>query len=169
MSLILQPIQSVSRTALQKAREAFVAIKADRLEVVLHEGTATKPFLSRGGNDFQNAGYDWSFEVWVPESWNRLYNDPQSFFSADHPNFRQPVPVARRVVVETDPRAGWKQVFAHDSFLIPELDPVKALRAALDQAGEACGVGGGVNTSACCRGGPQISRMGMAGESVGGR
>jgi len=36
------------------------------------------------------------------------------------------VPVPRHVVVETDPRAGWKAVFAHDKRVTPDLNAVKA-------------------------------------------
>jgi hypothetical protein len=94
-------------TDLQKALEAFAAIKADRLEIVLHAGTAASPFLGGAGDNRQSANYDWSFEVWVPENWNRLYNDPQSFFSADQPNFRQPVAAPRLDIWLSPGRLEW--------------------------------------------------------------
>lgn len=96
-----------NQTDLQKALEAFTAIKTDRLEVVLHEGTATSPFLRGGGDAAKDASYDWSFEVWVPENWNRLYNDPQSFFSADQPNFRQLVASPRLDIWLSPGRLEW--------------------------------------------------------------
>lgn len=81
--------------AFQEVLIAFAAIQSDRLEVVLHDGSVNSPFIKRGDGVNDDGHYDWSFEVWVPENWNRLYNDPQSFFSADQPNFRQPVAAPR--------------------------------------------------------------------------
>ena len=73
---------------LQETLKTFAAITADRLEVVLHDGRGTSPML-------QGDGFDWSFEVWVRENWERLFNNPGSFFGTDHPNAGQPVAAPR--------------------------------------------------------------------------
>jgi hypothetical protein len=54
---------------LQETLKAFSVITADRLEVVLHDGRGTIHFL-------QGDGFNWSFEVWVRENWERLFNNP---------------------------------------------------------------------------------------------
>jgi hypothetical protein len=74
-------------SALQMVLEQFAAIQSDRLVVVLHEGTGSSPFV--------DTSYDWSFQVWVPTNWDRLYNNPQILFDAESPGFRQRVAAPR--------------------------------------------------------------------------
>jgi hypothetical protein len=88
---------------LREAIEAFSAITADRLEVVLHDGRGTSHFLP-------GDGFDWSFEVWVRESWERLFNHPDGFFAADHPNFGKPVAAPRLEVWLRTDGPDWSQV-----------------------------------------------------------
>jgi hypothetical protein len=38
---------------------------------------------------------DWSFTVWCPENFNRLFNRPKGSLDASHPHHRQPVPPPR--------------------------------------------------------------------------
>jgi len=38
---------------------------------------------------------DWTFTVWCPENYYSLFHGPKDSLSADHPNFRQPVPPPR--------------------------------------------------------------------------
>jgi hypothetical protein len=90
------------RVALQKALDAFAGIDSDRLEVVLHAGGGSSPFLA--------GGYDWSFEVWVPTNWDRLYNDPHGFFSAQSPNFRQLVAGPRLDLWLSPGRLEWEEL-----------------------------------------------------------
>ena len=71
--------------ALAETLAAFAAIRAPALDLFIHDGSGETPFL---GDD---AHFDWSFTVWVPASWNQLYNNPKSFFGSDQPQFRQPV------------------------------------------------------------------------------
>ena len=89
---------------LRQALDAFVAIKADHLDVVLHDGVGSSPFLKG------DTTCDWSFEVWVPANWEPLYNNPQSFFGADQPNFRQPVAAPRLDLWLSPGRLDWKRV-----------------------------------------------------------
>jgi hypothetical protein len=73
---------------LQEALKGFSAISSDRLEVILHDGRGTSRIA---GSD----GFDWSFEVWVPENWKRLFNNPSRFFGTDHPDVGKPLPAPR--------------------------------------------------------------------------
>jgi hypothetical protein len=81
--------------AVNQALVKFSQIKSSKLEVVLHDG----PYESFWLRDHQKpadeaqpkARVDWTFTVWRPESWHRLYNDPRSAFSSDRKEFRQPV------------------------------------------------------------------------------
>lgn len=71
--------------AFEATLAAFAAIRAPVLELVTHDGGGETPFFEGGG------ACDWSFTVWVPANWHRLYNNPKSFFGSDQPQFRQPV------------------------------------------------------------------------------
>lgn len=81
--------------ALNEALVAFSQIKSSRLEVVLHDGPQESFWLrdhkQPAGEAQPQSRVDWTFTVWRPESWHRLYNDPRSTFAADRKEFRQPV------------------------------------------------------------------------------
>jgi hypothetical protein len=96
--------------ALQQALEAFAAINAERREVVLHAGSVTNQFMKPGGTEDADARYDWSFEVWVPENWQRLFNTPDSYFDADHPNFRKPLAAPRLEIWLSPDRLDWARI-----------------------------------------------------------
>lgn len=55
---------------------------------------------------------DWTFTIWVPENYYRLFNHPKNHLMvSDHPNFRQPVPQPRiDVYVGGDSPIIWKEV-----------------------------------------------------------
>lgn len=76
---------------LQAALDLFARINAPELVLVVHEGPAESPFLKDDKDPKSHARYDWSFTVWNPESFNHLYNNPTSVFSAQDPggNFRR--------------------------------------------------------------------------------
>lgn len=76
--------------ALQETLNRFSAIQAEKRKVILHEGPATHHLLAEAKSPGE-ATCDWSFEVWVAEHWNHLFNGEIPFM-ADHPNFRQPLP-----------------------------------------------------------------------------
>jgi protocatechuate 3,4-dioxygenase beta subunit len=81
--------------ALNQALIKFSRIKASKLEVVLHDGPHESFWLrdhKKPADEAQpQARVDWTFTVWRPENWHRLYNDPRSNFSSDQREFRQPV------------------------------------------------------------------------------
>jgi hypothetical protein len=77
-----------------EALKTFAAIRAPRLEIVLHDGPSYNRFLRKTDKDPEQSAetrIDWSFTVWNPERWHRLYNNPRSFWDTSSPNFRQPV------------------------------------------------------------------------------
>ncbi len=74
-----------------EALAAFAAIRTPVLELVIHDDSGESPFLKDEAKADADTQYDWSFSVWVPANWHRLYNNPKSFFGADQPQFRQPV------------------------------------------------------------------------------
>ena len=43
-------------------------------------------FLKDGKDDKSDDRIDFSYNVWTPENWNHLYNNPKSNFSAEDPN-----------------------------------------------------------------------------------
>lgn len=65
------------------ALAVFAAIRAPALDLVIHDGPYEDSLLKER--------VDWSFTVWVPASWHRLFNNPKSTFSAGSSNFRRPV------------------------------------------------------------------------------
>lgn len=95
--------------ALNEALKAFAGIRAPTLQIVLHDGPANSTFLADPKDSKSDPRYDWSFTVWVPASWHRLYNDPRSTFMADQANFRQPV-APPRIDVYLTPKIDWKRV-----------------------------------------------------------
>src|SRR6476469_3914114 len=73
-------------TALQAAVDLFGKINTPELTLVVHEGPADSTFLKDEKDPKSSDKYDWSFTVWDPRSFNHLYNNPKSVFSADDPN-----------------------------------------------------------------------------------
>jgi 5-hydroxyisourate hydrolase-like protein (transthyretin family) len=80
---------------LNQTLAAFARIRASSLELVVHDGPHENTFLKDKDKPDSDARVDWTFTVWNPERWHLLYNNPKSFFMADHPNFRRPVDAPR--------------------------------------------------------------------------
>lgn len=80
---------------LNEALELFAAIQASQLRIVLHDGPhesfALRNHAKPNGDPQPEARVDWTFTVWNPESWHRLYNSPRGTFFSDRPQFHQPV------------------------------------------------------------------------------
>jgi hypothetical protein len=73
--------------AFQQALDTFAKIKAPKLQLFVHDGgPAEGIFLKDEKVPKASTRFDWSFTVWNPASWNHLYNDPHSQFSAEDPN-----------------------------------------------------------------------------------
>ncbi|HEV3021765.1 MAG TPA: hypothetical protein VGX76_04840, partial [Pirellulales bacterium] len=77
------------------ALAAFAKIKAPELLVVFHDGPE-ESFWLRDHQKPQDqpqpaARVGWTFTVWRPENWHRLYNNPKSYFGSDQEAFRKPV------------------------------------------------------------------------------
>jgi hypothetical protein len=81
-----QFVYSGDVAAFQQALDAFAQIKWPQRKLIVHEGPYAASMLD-------NAQADWTFNVWDPRSWNHLYNNPTSTFSADDPSgrFRRPI------------------------------------------------------------------------------
>ena len=58
------------------------------LLLVVHDGPKDQ-------SDRYGKRVDWTFTVWVPENYHRLFSHPKGTFGWDHPNYRQPVPPPR--------------------------------------------------------------------------
>jgi 5-hydroxyisourate hydrolase-like protein (transthyretin family) len=96
--------------ALEEAIKNFAGIRAPApCQIVLHEGPQSSTFLADPADPKADTHYDWSFTVWNPASWHRLYNDPRSTFTADQPNFRKPVDPPRLDLYLTE-RIDWKKI-----------------------------------------------------------
>jgi len=149
-------------TEFNQALEIFSAIRAPRpLQLVVHDGPEHSFWLKPGGdNDLERLGgglqeeektrVDWTFTVWNPASWHRLFSNPTLVFS-DHPNFRQPVPAPQiDVYIGGGVTIVWKEVK-----VLPNL-------AVIDRRAEAAPikpVGGGL-VSGAVRSSPRHNKRG---------
>ena len=77
------------------ALAAFAKVRAPRIELVVLDGPYESFFLKIDRQEKDkprpDARVDWTFDVWIPANWHRLYNNPKSVFGSDQPNFRKPV------------------------------------------------------------------------------
>ena len=105
--------------ALNEALKILGAVRAPKVEVVLHDGPQNCTFLADANDPKADTRYDFSFTVWVPESWHRLYNDPRSTFAADQQNFRRPVAPPRLDVYLT-PKIDWNKVKVPDGVQVTD-------------------------------------------------
>jgi carboxypeptidase family protein len=96
--------------AFNEALTMFRGILAPALDLVIHDGPQTNVFLKDSQDTNADTRVDWTFTVWVPASWHRLFNNPKSVFEADHPNFRQPVDPPRLDVYIGGGSVDWAKV-----------------------------------------------------------
>jgi hypothetical protein len=68
-----------------EAVKVFAEIRTPELELVVHDGPGHSYV-------FDDKQVDWTFTVWKPENWHRLFSDPKGVFFSDQSNFRKPVP-----------------------------------------------------------------------------
>ncbi|MHC4527958.1 MAG: carboxypeptidase regulatory-like domain-containing protein [Planctomycetota bacterium] len=81
-----------------QALTTFAAIRASRLELVIHNGPKEE-------KDPEERA-DWTFTVWNPESWDCRHNKPKSAFYLD----RKPVPAPRIDLYVGDGAVAWEKV-----------------------------------------------------------
>lgn len=91
--------------AFSEAVTNFAAIHAHELELVIHDGPQTNTFIRESGD----ARVDWTFTVWVPDSWNRLYNSTNTWNASD-PNYHKPVAPPRLDVYIGGGQVDWVKV-----------------------------------------------------------
>jgi hypothetical protein len=96
-------------TALNRALEIFAKIRAPSLELVVQDGPHFSPFIKNSNAPNEKGQIDWSFTVWIPANWHRLFNNPKSTFGSDQPNFRKPVDPPR-LTVYTGGKVDWREV-----------------------------------------------------------
>lgn len=106
MHVFLYRVENTAQ--LNEARVLFAAIQTTKLVVVLHDGPHESfalrdhatPNDARGDRRLgglrraqpqAEARVDFTFTVWNPASWHRLYNSPRGVFFGDRPQFHQPV------------------------------------------------------------------------------
>lgn len=96
--------------AFQAALDAFAKIKAPSLELYVHEGPHESFVLRDPKDPKADAHVDWSFTVWNPESWNRLYGKPGHGWNAEDPNFGKPMAAPRMDVWAGPGGIDWSKV-----------------------------------------------------------
>jgi protocatechuate 3,4-dioxygenase beta subunit len=95
--------------AFLEALKLFAAVRAPELELVVHGGAGTSFWLKADRDPKANTKIDWTFTVWIPANWHALYNNPSSYFTSDHANFRKPV-APPRIDVYVGGGIDWKQI-----------------------------------------------------------
>lgn len=97
--------------ALQEAIDLFARIKWPELRVVVHDGE-NKGFTFRDEKDENAPGMDWSFTVWTPANFYRLYSGGNHLISAADPsgNLGKPIEPPTIDVYLGGGRIDWKQI-----------------------------------------------------------
>ena len=96
--------------AFTQALNAFAAIRAPSLELFVHPGSMQNEFLKDPRDPKADTRVDFTFDVWRPESWHRLYNNPKSVFASDRPEFRRPIDPPRMHVYLGGGSIKWDQI-----------------------------------------------------------
>src|SRR5829696_5014347 len=97
--------------AFQEALDLFAKIRTPEMRVFVHPGTQESPFLRDEKDPKADTGVDWSFTVWTPESYHRLYNNPDTRFASGQAEFREALAGPRMdVYVGQGGGVDWKQV-----------------------------------------------------------
>ncbi len=96
--------------AFTEALTSFAATRAPSLDLVIHDGPQENTFLKDSAKPNADTRVDWTFTVWVPANWNRLYNNPKILFDADQPRFRRPVDPPRLDVYVGGGQVDWAKV-----------------------------------------------------------
>ena len=108
-----------------QALEIFAAIRADKLGLVVHNGPEYSFWLKGNDEELEREEnrVDWTFMVWVPQSWDRLYNNPKSLYRSDHPNFRKPVAAPRIDLYLGQGAVAWKDVTVPENVVVIDKRP----------------------------------------------
>jgi hypothetical protein len=105
---------------LDAALQAFAKVRAPLRELVVLDGPEESFWLkidrAPGDKDMPKVDprIDWTFDVWVPANWHRLYNNPKSVFASDQPNFRRPCDPPRMHVYVGGGTVEWDKVKVPD-------------------------------------------------------
>ncbi len=79
-----------------------------KLLLVVHDGPKDRWNKKQTGEEKR---VDWTFTVWVPQNFHRLFSGAGNSFISDHPNYRQPVPLPRiDVYIGGECPIEWKEV-----------------------------------------------------------
>lgn len=93
-----------------QALTAFADMRSPVVELVIHNGLEIDSILKSMNKQGLDPRVDWTFTVWNPENWNRLYNDPKQVSLASNPNFRKPVAPPRMDVYVGGGLLDWNAV-----------------------------------------------------------
>lgn len=92
---------------LNEALARFAQIRAPRLLVVVHKGPGSSIFLKDSADPKSDPAVDWELTLWDPQSFHQLYNNPASFFSAQHEDFRSECAPPQLDVYASTGRLDW--------------------------------------------------------------
>ena len=109
-----------------RALKILSAIQAKRLELVVHNGPEYSFWLKDNDEELseEDNRVDWTFTVWNPASWDRLYNSPRGYMlHSDHPNFKKPVAAPKIDVYIGGGSILWKNVKVPKNVLVIDTRP----------------------------------------------
>ncbi|HUT28744.1 MAG TPA: carboxypeptidase-like regulatory domain-containing protein [Sedimentisphaerales bacterium] len=106
-----------------EALKVFSRIRARRLELIVHNGPKIN-YFKRDEPGEEEDRIDWTFTIWNPNDWDRLYNSPSShrLFSG-HPNFGRAVDPPRVDVYVGGGAVVWKQVKVAENIVVIDKRP----------------------------------------------
>ncbi|MFI5378814.1 MAG: collagen binding domain-containing protein [Tepidisphaerales bacterium] len=85
--------------AFQQALDLFAKIRAPEVELYIHDGPHESFWLKidRQEKDKPKVDprIDWTFIIWNAQSWYHLYNNPNSVFGSEDPNYRKSLAAPR--------------------------------------------------------------------------
>lgn len=91
--------------------------------LVVHDRPKAPPEDRRAreaGED--RARVDWTFTIWNPEAYHRLFSNPKGLFASNHPHYRQPVPPPRiDVYLSKGGPIEWKEVKVPDNVRVIDM------------------------------------------------
>jgi hypothetical protein len=88
----------------EKALKFFAAIRAPKLEVVVHDGVCDSTFLQEQGDTV------WTMTVWQPGRWHRLYSHPKTGYRLRADFHGKPVPAPQLNLYLGSGDVDWEKV-----------------------------------------------------------
>jgi hypothetical protein len=110
-------------TQFNEALAMLGVIDADRPELIVHNGPKID-YFKRNEPKEEKDRIDWTFTVWNPQDWDRLFRGPRSHrIFGNHPNFGKPVAPPRIDVYVGAGAVTWENVKVPENIVVIDKRP----------------------------------------------